>query len=156
IEGATGAFRNFTYQFVDPGTYEVCVDARQDPCLDYDTDPPANCITVEVYEVEPIERDQRFVCPGETLEYDGDAYVPGIHEINYTTEGGCDSTVFLEVIEIPIVETDLGTFEICDGEEVEIGDDFYGAPGNYTITLQQAEPPHCDSIVIFEIIVYSA
>jgi hypothetical protein len=156
IEGATGAFRFFTYQFTEPGEYEVCVDARQDPCIDYDADPPANCKTIVVYEVEPIDPDPVTLCPGETFEYEGEDYGPGEHDISFTTEGGCDSTITLLILEDPVEETDLGTFEICEGEEVEVAGNSYNAPGVYTDTIPQAEEPFCDSIITFEIIMYSA
>jgi hypothetical protein len=156
VEGATGAFRFFSYQFTEPGEYEVCVDARQDPCIDYDADPPANCKTVVVYEVEPIDPDPVTLCPGETFEYEGEDYGPGEYDISFTTEGGCDSTITLLILEDPVEETDLGTFEICEGEEVEVGGNSYNAPGVYTDTIPQSEEPFCDSIITFEIIMYSA
>lgn len=61
-------------------------------------------ITVE--SVQPITTDvTEEVCPGECATVDGMQYCVGSHQIEYTNYQGCDSTVFLEVLEIVTIAT---------------------------------------------------
>lgn len=153
--GSTGQVRWWKTVWTTPGTYELCMDASQEPCIPVTDPPDPTCITIEVYEIPPVELDAQ-VCPGETYEYDGTPYMPGDYTINFENDDGCDSLIFLTVEELPIPETDLGLIELCEGECLEVGGMDYCDNGEFEVTLQQENDPYCDSIVIFEIVVYDA
>jgi gliding motility-associated-like protein len=154
-DGNGGAARWFKTVWNTPGTYELCFDASQEPCIDVTDDPEPSCITIEVYEIEPTEI-EATVCPGETYEFDGLTYGPGDYTIEYENDDGCDSLILLNVQSFPTPETDLGVIELCEGECYEVGGVQYCANGVFDVTLEQAEEPFCDSVVLFEIVVYDA
>jgi hypothetical protein len=154
--GGGGSARFFKTVWTTPGTYELCFDASNDPCIDVNDPPEPTCITVEVYEIVPIDPDPGYVCPGETYFFDGTQYGPGSYNFNFENDQGCDSNTVLEVILVPIVNDTIGPFTLCQGECVNVGGTDYCAAGNFTITLEQENPPNCDSILHFEVIVLDA
>lgn len=153
--GSGGPARFFTTTWTTPGEYELCFDASQNPCIVVDDNPPPTCITVIVYDIT-VEDVEGFVCPGETFIYNNQQFLPGVHLFEFETDQGCDSTITLTVIELEEPEVDLGVFEICQGETIEVGGQEYGQPGSYSVTLQQEFEPYCDSTVLFEIVVFDA
>lgn len=151
--GQTGQGRWWRTTWTTPGEYELCFDASQEPCIPVTDDPDPSCITITVYDITP-EDVEAFVCPGEQFTYNNQNYGPGQYTFPFETEQGCDSTVTLTVIANPIPEEDLGVIELCEGECYEVGGVDYCATGQFEVTLQQEVEPFCDSIVIFEIVVY--
>jgi len=60
-----------------------------------------------------------FVCPGETLNFDGDELSAGQSQsFTLTTEAGCDSVVNVTVSELPTITTNLN-LSVCPGSTVE-------------------------------------
>src|SRR5690606_18516088 len=114
-DGTGGAARWFKTVWNTPGTYELCFDASQEPCIDVSDQPEPTCITIEVYEIPPTPIDAT-VCPGETFEYNGIPYGPGDYTVEFVNDDGCDSLILINVQSFPTPETDLGVIELCEGE----------------------------------------
>ena len=154
--GQGGSARFFRTVWTIPGEYELCFDASQDPCIDVDDPPVPTCITVVVYDITPEDPEPGLVCPGETYFFNGTQYGPGSYNFNFENEDGCDSNTVLVVNLVPIVEDTIGPFILCEGECIEIGGQDYCTAGNFSITLMQENPPNCDSILHFEVIILEA
>lgn len=153
-EQTGGPGRFFKKRWTTPGVYELCFDASQDPCIPVTNDPDPTCIEVVVYDITPEDPEPGYVCPGETYPFNGSNYPPGIHEFEAETEGGCDSTTYLEVFLVPITIDTLGPYYLCEGECVEVGGQEFCDAGFFEVTLAQENEPNCDSILRFQVIVY--
>lgn len=81
----------FEIDFPTEGTFEVCVDASNDPCIPVEDPPEQNCITVEVY--FPIDYLGEFIVCLENLpfELEGNFFTePGLNEFIVTDPNGCE------------------------------------------------------------------
>ncbi len=93
---------------VDPGIYEICVRAFSG-CDTTDND---LCFEVEIYVLDPEERDPEIYCPEEFPFSWGSLTIsgPGMYEQSYTSPEGClfDSTWMVEVypdVPLGIIDT---------------------------------------------------
>lgn len=104
-------------------------------------------VTVELAIVNDFEIENRSVsiCAGDVYEIGGSTYTEsGSYEVVWETQGGCDSTVMLDLhVESPIVVSE--TALLCDGEFYVFGNQNYIQEGTYTQTFTQANG--CDSTV---------
>jgi len=92
---------------------------------------------------------EEYKCPGDTLIFDNMAYPdPGSYQLDYETVDGCDSTVFLTVLDYQDYEVNLQT-SICVGESVIINGEVYSEAGTYTQDFQSQEG--CDSLIVIQI-----
>ncbi len=81
----------FEIDFPAEGTFEVCVDASNDPCIPVEDPPEQNCITVEVY--FPIDYLGEFIVCLENLpfELEGNFFTEsGLNEFIVTDPNGCE------------------------------------------------------------------
>lgn len=92
-----------------------------------------------------------FICEGEHYELGGEVYdASGTYQAVFTAANGCDSTVTLDLTVAPALSTEL-TETICEGEQYELGGQFYDASGTYQIALTAAAG--CDSTVTLDLTV---
>lgn len=85
------------------------------------------------------------ICAGDSILI-GNNYqtVPGIYIDTYTGYLGCDSIVITDLNILPIHSTPLDV-EICQGDSIQIGEDYQTLGGIYADTLQNQFG--CDSII---------
>ncbi len=152
---ANSTNKNWLTTWTTPGTYELCVDASNNPCIPVTNDPEPFCIEVVVYDITPEDPPPGIVCPGDTWPYNGNNYGPGSYNFNFPNPDGCDSMVTLVVTVDPVEVVDLGVFELCDGETIDIGGNSYDMPGMFDITISQEQEPYCDSVLTFEIVFFT-
>jgi len=96
----------------------------------------------------PTLRDS-FCFPDEPgVIVDGETYPAGGWEIRLRTASGCDSIIFLEVIEIMTPIT-FESFTICEGDSVQYNGVTFDTPGSYDFSLPGSQG--CDSTVIVTI-----
>ncbi|MFK7908312.1 MAG: hypothetical protein AB8B69_24495, partial [Chitinophagales bacterium] len=130
----------FAQRWQNDGTYELCVTAFN-AC----DGAPQTCQTVEVVSPEPTLFDEK-ICIDESFVVNDtiELNVTGNYEFVYPAADGCDSTVLveLEVIESTFTEV---TANICEGDNIFIGDTPYFEVGQYTEVLQNVVS--CDSTV---------
>ncbi len=85
------------------------------------------------------------ICDGESYTVGASSYsAAGNYTDVLTAENGCDSTVNLNLTVLPIPQTTLD-IAICEGQDYQVGNSVYSAPGVYTDILTAASG--CDSIV---------
>ena len=154
VEIATTNAPTLDIAFNQEGLFELCVDVSNPPCIPITDFPDPICMFIEVRAVIPVDPDPVFVCSGDFYEFsdNGEFYPPGIHPIIFDLGDDCDSTITLVVNEVSSSVEDLGIFFICDGESIEAGGQEFSIPGEYTVSLVQANPPFCDSSVTFLIV----
>jgi len=141
-----------TIAWATAGTYELCVDASNF-CHEESGDPDPLCTTIVIQDLIPINPPDLTVCHDQTGEHDGIFYPPGVHTRTYINPLGCDSTISITVHPVFPNQEDLGPFYLCEGTSMTVhGQTFTSAqPGDHSILTQQAQPPHCDSTILFSI-----
>lgn len=127
---------------LDPGTYEICVQAFSG-C---DVGDEVVCIEVEVYEIPEEEKPEEYFCPEEFPFQWGSLVIngPGDYEQTFTTPEGCafDSTWVVE--EYP--EVPLGVLDTLHCEESLLYEgEFYDDAGTYELFYPGMGLNGCDS-----------
>jgi hypothetical protein len=87
-EGTNGASRYFYKQWTVPGTYELCFDASQEPCIPVSENPEPTCITIEIVDniSVSISGDDMF-CQGGSTQLDaGPGYTSYLWSTGATTQ----------------------------------------------------------------------
>lgn len=74
----------------------------------------------------------------------------GTYENIYTSQTGCDSVVKQKVTVIPLIVRNLGLFNLCPGECMEVCGETFCDPGSYNAVCTSYKG--CDSIVNFTIL----
>jgi len=98
-------------------------------------------------EVEPMDSTylSASYCAGGSVIVDGIVYdEAGVFNENYETASGCDSTVVIEITELPAGMSETSA-SFCEGSSITIGNEEYTEAGNYTQTLMTQDG--CDSIL---------
>ncbi len=89
-------------------------------------------------------------CEGGTASYEGVDYPPGTDlEFNYTSQVGCDSTIYLSVVALPIQNESL-ELSTCVGTTIEYAGEQL-ASGSVT-TFDFTNQFDCDSIVVVTVL----
>jgi hypothetical protein len=130
-----------------PGTYKLCVEIVEG-CFPVSQQ---TCETIVVGEIPPsFEEDE--ACLGDPyIAGNGQAFfAPGTFTVNYVTEKGCDSTVFLTLDVLFPSDTFLMA-EICEGDSYEVNGINYEESGFFQDFL--INDVGCDSIVNFLLVV---
>ena len=92
------------------------------------------------------------ICSGDSYTVGGVSYLQaGFYEIHLTTQQGCDSIILLNLNILPVHETNLSE-SICEGEPYQVGNEFFGSSGLFTISLKDQN--NCDSIINLNLHVY--
>ena len=117
-----------------------------------------NCdsIVITHLEVHPTKEVDVLLsfCEGDSMYLGGTVfYESGIYTDSLVTPYGCDSLIHYQFLALAPVYNNLSV-SICEGERVQIGEQFYSTPGNYTDTLLTFSG--CDSIVITQLEVLPA
>jgi len=70
VEVGTSEDPNFDIDWDEEGTFELCVDASNDPCIPVTDDPDQICMTVEVFDpsIGDLIVDPNPLCPGEITD----------------------------------------------------------------------------------------
>jgi hypothetical protein len=101
----------------------------------------------------PLTERSAMICPGDSLLFGSVYYdTTGIYFDTLIAQNGCDSIVELQ---LGLLENDQNqiVLQLCDGQQVTIGDNTYGETGMYSDTLTNIEG--CDSIVQLDLTVAS-
>ena len=84
-----------------------------------------------------------FICEGESYSWEGfQLEIPGTYGQYYTSEFGCDSTLYLELFMYPSYEFS-DTVSVCPGEQITWHDHVYDTAGDYEHTYPTMDG--CDS-----------
>lgn len=127
------------------GSYTLCCTAAN-AC---DEAIPA-CREIEVKEISDTFIVEEF-CSGDCYENNGTTYCEtGIYDFTINLENGCDSTVILDLTELPQPENFLD-INICEGESIIIDGTSYSETGVFDQLIQS--PESCDSIVYLDLFV---
>lgn len=125
------------------GSYELCVQARN-VC----DEASISCKNIEAY-VIPVTEIADIFCEFDCYNIDGNEYCnSGTFEYSIPLINGCDSMIRLTLVELPQPINNLA-FNICEGEQVFIGDIPYSSAGTYSQTLLNEYS--CDSLVNLEL-----
>jgi gliding motility-associated-like protein len=132
---------------LDPGTYEICVWAFSG-C---DTTDNELCFEVEVYKIDPEERDPVILCPEEFPLSWGNLAIngPGEYARTFNTPEGCTYDSLWVVEAYP--EPDMGivdTFHCLPTGEVTFyyENEAYDNPGTYDLFYPNGDINGCDSM----------
>lgn len=91
-------------------------------------------------------------CEGESIEINGIVYdMGGSYQQNYTTAGGCDSILNIEIEEIDAFNT-VESYGICDGDSLIINGEIYLETNTYTQQFESSQG--CDSVLTIHLEVY--
>lgn len=114
---------------------------------------PFACLPVSVGPIPPTDLPPVSICFGETFDWlDGNTYNSSkLLTYTYVTSLGCDSVVRQQLTVRPPIITSLGVLRICAGECVNIGNNNYCNPGNFSETFTSYLG--CDSTVFFSVAV---
>ena len=138
---------NFPFEYnglnyYQPGIYLDYLDYPEDGC---DT-----LLTLHIDQAFSTESSLNVqICPDESLFFLGDTIVTdGFYEfvIPSGNESGCDSIINLLVSTAPLTGSFVNDF-ICQEGEYIIGDSVFMAPGQYEVTLAEANQFGCDSVI---------
>ena len=93
-------------------------------------------------------------CAGQSYRFDGvDRTATGIYSATFTSAGGCDSTVTLDLTVLPRLATALRE-TICAGASIEVGGQTFTRAGPHVVTL--VGRGGCDSVVTLDLTVVPA
>ena len=98
------------------GSYELCVDASNDPCVPIDDPPPPICVTINVYEADAgdITVTPTVLCPNETAD---------ITVSNYNTDPEYSESIVItdaSGVIVQIISPNTGTFTHDECETFQI------------------------------------
>ena len=115
-------------------------------CAAYATD----CREVVVVARPDTLRLDAAICVGDSVLFDGTyRFASGDYAASYTSVGGCDSTVTLELV-VSARDTSRFRENLCAGDTLDFGGRSITAGGNYVYALTNAAG--CDSTVLLEVV----
>ncbi len=92
------------------------------------------------------------ICEGEDYEWLGSTYsTGGQYEQTLSSFHNCDSLITLTLLVDPVYE-ELRIEEICQGEEIEIDNQYFSQTGFYELNFQTNEG--CDSVIILDLLTH--
>ena len=160
LEVTTTPGPNYTHTWPTPGTYQLCVDASNDPCVPVTDPPPQNCLSIDVYDAASgtISITPSTLCPGETtnINVSGQSTTSEYaHVILVTTPAGIVeeihniSPLSLSVDSCDVFSICSFSYVIANGPVPVIGDDIntYDCPNLccdldcQTLTFEDEELP---------------
>ena len=111
------------------------------------------CDSIVVLEIKhhpPVASQQEFsFCPGGSIEVNGNVYAEeGTAVDTFMAANGCDSIV-TTLLTFTTSDVFNISVEICQGDSVEMGGNYYFGEGTYIDTLSALDG--CDSIVVLEL-----
>ncbi len=114
VETTTGPTTTITWN--TPGSYELCVDASNDPCVPITEEPPPICITINVYQADAgtITVTPTTLCPNEVAD---------ISVSGYSTDPEYTEAIVItdaSGVIIQIISPSTGTFTADHCESYEI------------------------------------
>ncbi len=107
-------------------------------------------VTLDLFvQLTGIETIDTTICAGEVIIVGGNTYATsGNFQENITTGNDCDSIVYLNLMVLDPIETNI-TPQICEGETYVIGTETFDTEGIHTATL--IAESGCDSIVTIDL-----
>lgn len=138
LEACTGSTVSYQGVALSPGDSQAFTLSAANGC--------DSVVTVTVAELEVFNSDLSLeACANSTAEYAGQVLDPGDSQaFVLSAQNGCDSTVQVTVLELPIFEQDL-TLEICQSDSIAYGGTIL-LPGDQQSFILVAENG-CDSTV---------
>ncbi len=146
LQACTGTNAIYNGQSLAPGSSTAFVFPAQNGC--------DSTVTVNVEELDAFNSDLELqTCPGETVTYNGQDLAAGeTVMVTFTSQGGCDSIVTVDVIGLndsatPVqLETCTGTTINFDGQELDPGTvtdfvypAFNGCDSTVTVTVMELQ-----------------
>ena len=138
---------SISYTFDNPGFYLLCATAYN-AC----NAAPRNCKRIEVMPIPPTDLGDVKICEGDNFEIaDTILNATGFYEFHIPTSNGCDSVVIVDLEAVSPSVTDFGRVNICEGDQLPIGDKTFDQTGIYTEVLTNRLG--CDSTVTLDLFV---
>jgi gliding motility-associated-like protein len=138
LEACTGSTAEYNGSLLNPGQTEVFTLTATNGC--------DSLVTVTVEELLLSQAEVELTaCTGSTAEYAGENLMPGsVQDFVFAAVNGCDSTVQVSVLELPVFETSL-TLEACTGTTADYEGNLLppGASQSFLYTAANG----CDSTV---------
>lgn len=129
------------YAFTESGNYTICVEVSN-VC----STSPASCTEVMVEE-ESTTTLQDTICQGEIYNFEGTELTnSGVYPLVLTSLLGCDSTVVLDLLVLPI-SIDTTYFTLCEGDTIFTDMQAISQSGTFIDTFAIAEG--CDSLAYY-------
>lgn len=129
-----------------PGNAEICITASN---ICHSSDRVCKQVYIHA-DYPPTYLGPFEVCAGSSYAYMGRFYSAGTWPIEFQNQFGCDTSVLLEVVEIPI-ETNTIEAQVCFPDCYRLGNQRLCKSGQYTQILKSLRPPFCDSIVVLDL-----
>lgn len=141
---------DLNYYFTSTGNKKICVNTEID-CIEGSFNLKEICKNVNVSNPNPPTLLNYAVCEGQTVNYEGKYYKPGIYNFNYNNGKLCDSLVILNINQYPKSLTNLGTIvQKCANDCITIGDKVFCDESSSQITLKLKDHNNCDSLIVFK------
>lgn len=137
---------NVAIEWERDGNYLLCIMAAN-AC----DEAPPTCRRIEVSSI-PSQRFSEVICSDQSFMLNDTIALTeeGTYEFNFTSEEGCDSTIFVN-LEVIVASSTFVDVDICDGDELVIGNTSYFETGEYVEVLENYIG--CDSIVTLDLFV---
>ena len=144
LVGANSSTNSFNAYLPKAGLYRVVVANSAGDINNPDCNEVSNSIEIIVYPHSPVTQLNEEICDGEVFAVGANSYTTsGNYSDILTNINGCDSLVNLNLTVHPIYSEDI-TEVICEGENVQVGNNVYTTTGNYTDILTTVHG--CDSV----------
>lgn len=135
------------FTFANPGFYLLCATAYN-AC----NTAPRSCKRIVVEAIPPTDLGTVKICAGDDYEVaDTILNTTGFYEFHIPLLNGCDSVVTVDLEAVSPSTTDFGRVNICEGERLPIGDQFFDQTGVFTEVLTNRLG--CDSTVTLDLFV---
>lgn len=137
---------NVAIDWEQNGDYLLCITASN-AC----NEAPPSCRRIEVSSI-PSQQFDAIICSDQSFMLNDTLALTeaGIYEFNFASVEGCDSTIFVN-LEVIIASSTLVDVDICEGDELFIGNTPYSETGEYVEVLENYIG--CDSIVTLDLFV---
>lgn len=98
----------------------------------------------------PVTNISEVICDGDSVSIGGVAYyTTGMHQEIRSAHTGCDSIINLDLLVNPVYPDVQISATLCEGENYQVGNSFYGTTGMHITPLQTVNG--CDSIVTLDL-----
>ncbi len=105
-------------------------------------------LTVSLQIVTPLDE---TVCSGGSFAVGNQAFnQTGQYQVHFTSTGGCDSLVTLDLTVLPAIVTQLSV-NLCLGQSYSVGGQAFSQTGQYAVPLTSVAD--CDSLVMLDLLV---
>ena len=103
-------------------------------------------VKLNLTQIQKVSRDLSLeICKGDSVKIGNQVFGDNINtQITLLASTGCDSIINLSLTVNPVFEAILNA-EICEGDSIQIGNQFFNRPGTFLVKLKTVN--NCDSIL---------